>query len=401
MSRKKSFYLKWKLLILSWICIGLVWGAPQIEKRGRARDFGVETGILPAGKWNTITDVPGVMVGHKTLIVGDSVRTGVTAVLPHDGNVFQEKVPAAVFVGNGFGKLAGSTQIQELGEIETPIILTNTLSVSTALGAVVKYTLRQEGNETVRSVNGVVGETNDGWLNDIRGFHVREPDVWEAIQNADSGAVSEGCVGAGTGTSCLGFKGGIGTASRKLPSNLGGWTVGVLVQTNFSGILSINGAPVGRELGKVLYRRQLSMTEPGSCMIVVATDAPLLSRNLKRLASRALLGLARCGSFISNGSGDYVIAFSAHPDCRMDYSSRDRIDSLDVVRNDKMSPLLLAVVEATEEAVLNSIFMATTVEGMGGHRTEALPVKRTIDICRKYNVLNWSKTLPLEKIIKY
>jgi D-aminopeptidase len=390
MSSEKYTFLLRRTLPLLWICAGLALGGPQTGKRGRARDFGVETGILHPGRWNAITDVQDVRVGHKTLIIGDSIRTGVTVILPHGGNVFAKKVPAAVFVGNGFGKLTGSTQIEELGEMETPIVLTNTLSVSAALGAVVKYTLQQEGNPYAQSVNGVVGETNDGWLNDIRGFHVGETDVWEAIQNADSGLVSEGCVGAGTGTRCMGFKGGIGTASRKLPTDLGGWTVGVLVQTNFGGILSVNGAPVGRELGQTPYHRELADQDPGSCMIVVATDAPLLSRNLKRLASRAVLGLARCGGFMSNGSGDYVIAFCANSDCRIEDSGGGKILSTKEVRNDAMSPLFLAVVEATEEAVFNSLFMATTLSGREGHKSEALPIDPVLEICRKYNVLNWN-----------
>ncbi len=389
MSREKWYFSIRCIVILSWVWVGVLLGGPQNEKRGRARDFGLETGILYPGKWNAITDVKDVRVGHQTLIAGDSLRTGVTVILPHGGNVFQEKVPAAVFVGNGFGKLAGSTQIEELGEIETPIVLTNTLSVSTALGAVVKYTLQQEENQYIRSVNGIVGETNDGYLNDIRGFHIKESHVWEAIKKAESGPVAEGCVGAGTGTSCLGFKCGIGSASRTLPESLGGWTVGVLVQTNFGVIFSLNGAPISRELGRHVYRRDLAAQDPGSCMIVVATDAPLFSRNLKRLASRAILGLARCGGYMTNGSGDYVIAFSAHADCRLPHASRERTVGVQEVRNNAMSPLFLAVVEATEEAVLNSLFMATTMEGRDGHRVEAMPIDGVLKICKKYNALNW------------
>ena len=377
-----------------YIAIVLACGSISAQDRGRVRDFGIEVGILPSGKWNAITDVEGVLVGHTTLIEGDSVRTGITAIMPHGGNVFQEKVPGAVYVGNGYGKLTGSTQVEELGQIETPIILTNTLSVSTALRAVVKYTLNLKGNERVGSVNGVVGETNDGWLNDIRGMHVTEKDVWRAIATATVGPVEEGCVGAGTGTTCFGFKGGIGTASRKLPDNLGGWTVGVLVQTNFGGILRINSAPVGRELGRYSFRRQLQSQESGSCMIVVATDAPLLHRNLKRLAARAILGLARCGGFCSNGSGDYVIAFSTHPECRMPNRSDVSVQSVKEVRNDRMSPLFLAVVEATEEAVYNSMFMATDMVGRNEHKEEAIPIDRVVEICEKYGVLNLIEKLP-------
>ena len=399
MSREKLHFLKNLCIIFFLICIQFLGIDLRSQDRGRARDFGVEPGILPMGRWNGITDVEGVLVGHTTLIRGDSVRTGVTAILPHGGNIFQEKVPGAIYVGNGFGKLVGSTQIEELGEIETPILLTNTLSVSVAMGALVKYTLGLDGNEGVGSVNGVVGETNDGWLNDIRGIHVKEEDVWQAIREAVSGPVEEGCVGAGTGTMCFGFKGGMGTASRKLPQSLGGWTVGVLVQTNFGGILQINGAPIGRELNRYSYRGRIPSQESGSCMIVVATDAPLLHRNLKRLAARAILGLARCGGYCSNGSGDYVISFSTHPDCRTKYRSRDRIVSVKEVRNDRMSPLFLAVVEATEEAVYNSLFKAEAMVGRRGHQAEALPIPRVIEISKKYRVLNWNKDLPPGKKI--
>jgi len=363
------------------------------DKRPRAREARVVIGVISPGKYNAITDVKGVKVGHVTIIKGDSVRTGVTAVLPHSGNIFKEKVSGAVYVGNGFGKLAGSTQIEELGNIETPIILTNTLSVGTAVTAVVKYTLSLPGNEEVRSVNAVVGETNDGWLNDIRGFHVEEDDVLQAIQNAKEGSVEEGCIGAGTGTICLGFKGGIGTASRVLPDTLGGWTVGVLVQTNFGGILSVNGAPVGRELKRYSFSRYLPDDEEGSCMIVVATDAPLLHRNLRRLASRAMLGLGLSGGFSSNGSGDYVIAFSTNKHCRIASDELNKEIIFHEVPNNRMSPLFLAVVEATYEAVINSLFAARTTKGRDGHVAQALPVKKVIGICRKYNSLNWDKTL--------
>ncbi|MEJ2005388.1 MAG: P1 family peptidase, partial [Cyclobacteriaceae bacterium] len=275
----------------------------------RVRDYGIEIGVLPAGNMNAITDVPGVLVGHKTLIHGDSVRTGVTAVLPHSGNIFQDKVPAAIYVGNGFGKLAGYTQVRELGNIETPVILTNTLSVPAASRALIDYTLNLPGNENVRSVNAVAGETNDGYLNDIRGNHVTEQDVLDAIKSATGGEVTEGSVGAGTGTICFGYKGGIGTASRVLPESLGGYTIGVLVQTNFGGVLEIAGVPVAREMGDYPFSNAIKKSD-GSCMIIVATDAPLSPRNLERLAKRAVFGIAKTGGIASNGSGDYVIAFS-------------------------------------------------------------------------------------------
>ncbi len=359
----------------------------------RAREAGVEIGILKPGRWNAITDVKGVLVGHETVVEGDSVRTGVTVILPHDGNLFQHKVPAAIYTANGFGKLAGYTQVEELGEIESPIALTNTLNVPRVADALVSYMLSLPGNEEVRSVNVVVGETNDGYLNDIRGRHVGEEHVLRAIKAAKSGPVEEGCVGAGTGTRCLGFKGGIGTASRVLPKSLGGYTVGVLVQTNFGGILEINGAPVGRELGRFSMQRHLPYPGgDGSCMIVVATDAPLTARNLKRLARRAMLGLARTGGYSSNGSGDYVIAFStARPERSADPVPMQLLQVLD---NQAMSPLFLAVVEATEEAIINSLFAATTTEGYRGHRTEALPIEQTLKILKKYSALHQNQKLP-------
>jgi len=366
------------------------------QQRGRARDFGIEPGILEPGRWNAITDVEGVRVGHRTLVQGDSVRTGVTVILPHQGNLFQDKVPAAVRVGNGFGKALGFTQVRELGNLETPVALTNTLSVFTAANALVDYTLSQPGNETVRSVNPVAGETNDGWLNDIRGRHVHEEDIREAISAAAPGPVAEGNVGAGTGTSCLGFKGGIGTSSRKLPESRGGYTVGVLVQTNFGGILTINGAPVGEELGNhYLADADRAGSEgygqdrsgpgvDGSCMIVIATDAPLSARNLERVAGRSFLALGRVGSFMSNGSGDYAIAFSTHPGCRIPYRSDVPVRQFPDLGNDFLSPIFLAVVEATEEAVYNSLFMAEDMEGVQEHRMMALPLDRTLEILDRY-----------------
>ncbi len=352
--------------------------SPRAEEpaRPRIRDLGVEPGVLSPGPLNAITDVAGVAVGHRTLIRGDDVRTGVTAIVPATGNVFQQKVPAAVYVGNGFGKAAGFLQVQELGNLETPIVLTNTLSVGTAVSAVVAWTLAQPGNEEVRSVNAVVGETNDGYLNDIRGQHVRPADVVAAIESARPGPVAEGSVGAGTGTRALGFKGGIGTSSRKLPTKLGGFTIGVLVQTNFGGILTIDGIPVGERLGRFAYRDELEAPEPeqGSVMIVIATDAPLTSRNLERLAKRAVLGLARTGSFLSNGSGDFVIAFSTRN--REPYNPAEKSRRVESLYNDAMSPLFLATVEAVEEAVYNSLVRATTVAGRGGHTSEAIPLDR-------------------------
>jgi D-aminopeptidase len=353
----------------------------------RARDLGIRIGVLPTGKLNAITDVKGVRVGHTTLVRGDSVRTGVTAILPHDGNLFQQKVPAAIYVGNGFGKLAGVTQVRELGNLETPVVLTNTLSVATAMDAVIDYTLQQKGNESVQSVNAVVGETNDGWLNDIRGRHLKKEDVLSALQQAKEGKVEEGCVGAGTGTVCFGFKGGIGTASRRLPDPLGGYTVGVLVQTNFGGVLQIDGVPVGEELKKFYLSDQLNNTVDGSCMIVVATDAPLDSRNLERLAKRAFMGLAKAGGIASNGSGDYVVAFSSEPSLRVAYASKEPKQSVTLLQNDALSPLFMAAIEATEEAIINSLFAATTTTGNQGHKAEALPLDTVISLLNQYNRL--------------
>jgi D-aminopeptidase len=304
------------------------------QDRKRARDHGIRIGVLPTGTNNAITDVKGVRVGHTTLVQGNAVRTGVTAILPHEGNLFQNKVPAAVYVGNGFGKLAGSTQVQELGNLESPIILTNTLGVGTALNAVVGYTLQQSGNEQVQSVNALVGETNDGYLNDIRGRNVTEAHVLEAIRQAQPGAVAEGNVGAGTGTVCFGYKGGVGTASRKLPTSLGGYTVGVLVQSNFGGVLQIDGVPIGEELGKFSFSKQVLESADGSCMIVVATDAPVDARNLERIAKRAMMGLAKTGGIASNGSGDYVIAFSTNEELRIPYTSTEKTQTFTLLRND-------------------------------------------------------------------
>jgi D-aminopeptidase len=385
--------------------------------RPRARDLGIRPGVFDPGPLDAITDVGDVRVGHVTLVGGDHVRTGVTAILPHGGNLFREKVAGAVFVGNAFGKLAGATQVRELGTIETPIVLTNTLSVGTAVEAVVAWTLAQAGNEDVRSVNAVAGETNDGGLNDIRGFHVTREHVRDAIRSAAGGPVAEGAVGAGTGTQAFGWKGGIGTASRALPARYGGYRLGVLVQSNFGGVLTIDGAPVGKELERYAFRPMaqrpttgttentgILSTSPrdprvprgeiprdpraprgeiprdpraprgeevadGSCMIVVATDAPLGARDLERLAARAIFGLARTGSSYSNGSGDYAIAFSTARSAS--------------ISGDALSPLFQAALEATEEAVYNSLFRATTVTG-NGRTAEAIPIDRVREILKKY-----------------
>ncbi|MCB9264559.1 MAG: P1 family peptidase [Lewinellaceae bacterium] len=347
-----------------------------MAQQKRIRDYGLEPGILSPGPLNAITDVAGVKVGHQTLIEGDNIRTGVTAILPHEGNVFQQKVPAAIYIGNGFGKLMGYSQVEELGNIETPIVLTNTLSVPTAADALIDYTLAQEENADVRSVNPVVGETNDGRLNDIRGRHVRKEHVLQAIASAASGPVAEGNVGAGTGTICFGFKGGIGTASRRLPEADGGYTVGVLAQTNFGGVLQVDGLPVGEELRK---KKASNGSGDGSCMIVVATDAPAGARNLKRMAKRAMLGLARTGGIASNGSGDYVIAFSTAEGLRIPYSPESPLLEQRVLDNSAMTPLFLATIEATEEAILNSLFMAETMTG-SGHTVEALPVDKVVEM---------------------
>src|SRR5438309_283966 len=380
----------------------------QQAKRPRAREAGVIVGILRPGPLNSITDVNSVLVGQTTIIRGDNIRTGVTAILPHSGNLFREKVSAAVFIGNAFGKLAGSTQVNELGEIETPIMLTSTLSVPRVADAVIDYMLALPGNEEVQSINPLVGETNDGYLNDIRGRHTGREEVFAAIKNARGGMIDEGAVGAGTGTVAFGFKGGIGTSSRKLPPALGGYTIGVLVQTNFGGILTINGAPVGRELGKYYLKDELSSMDfspckpgeksstdlslchspDGSIIIVIATDAPIDHRNLQRLAARSMMGLARTGAAGSNGSGDYAIAFSTAPELRIRNipNARNQKSNVTLLSNEAMSPLFLAVIAATEDAIYNSLFRATTTTGRG-HTVEALPIDRTLEILRKHGAL--------------
>lgn len=363
--------------------------APQMPPRPRARELGIIIGILPPGPLNALTDVAGVRVGHQTIVEGDGIRTGVTAILPHGGNVFQDKVPAAIVVGNGFGKLVGSTQVAELGVLETPIVLTNTLSTFAAADALVAYVLNLPGNEQVRSVNPLVAETNDGYLNDIRARRVGAADVRAAIEAAATGPVAEGSVGAGTGTCCLGWKGGIGTASRRLPKALGGYTVGVLVQSNFGGMLTIGGAPVGRELGRYYLRELVEPVEQpgGSCIIVVATDAPLSARQLRRLARRALLGLAAVGSPMTHGSGDYVITFSTAPQVRVPHNSPGALQTHSHLRDEALSPLFQATREATEEALLNSLLRANTVTGYRGHTAQALPIERVVEICRRYRVI--------------
>ena len=395
--------------------------ASQEPDRPRARDLGIAVGIFEPGRHNAITDVEGVLVGHATVIEGDDIRTGVTAIRPHGGNLYFERVPAAMHVGNGFGKLLGVTQVSELGELEMPILLTCTLCVWKAADAMVEWALEMEGMERVRSINPVVGETNDGGLNDIRNRPVTAAHVRAALDGATPGPVEEGAVGAGTGTSAFGWKGGIGTSSRVLPASLGGYTVGVLVQSNFGGILQIAGAPVGRELGRYAFRGQVEgeggggarrdggrrggaggaaadgrgrFGEPpreerdgesqGSIMMVVATDAPLSERNLRRVAMRAVMGPSRTGSFASNGSGDYVIAFSTAPDVRR--RPGDELRTVGDLANSDMSAIFQATVEATEEAIYNSLFKAVTVSSRFGTR-EALPIAATMDVLRRYGVV--------------
>mgnify|MGYP003646174376 CR=1 FL=1 len=361
------------------------------ENRVRVRELGISPGVLETGKNNTITDVDGVKVGHVTVIQGRSIRTGATAILPHGGNLYQDKVPAAVHVGNGFGKLMGSSQILELGEIETPIVLTNTLAVPRAADAILNWTLKYPGNEKVGSVNAVVGETNDGRLNDIRARVLTPSIIMEAITTANSEPVEEGSVGAGTGTVAFGWKGGIGTSSRKLPETLGNYTVGVLVQSNYGGVLQMGGASIGEELGQYFLKEHIDNDKAdGSIMIVIATDAPLSDRNLNRLAKRAIAGLSRTGASMTNGSGDYVIAFSTNKDVRRTADRRNSITAYLEVPNNGMSPLFQAVIEATEEAIYNSLLMASTTESYNVvqkkmMRVEALPIAKVQAILRKKN----------------
>mgnify|MGYP001198640889 FL=1 len=395
--------------------------------RPRARDIGIDIGVFRPGRWNAITDALGVMVGHVTLVEGEGrlvpgrgpIRTGVTVILPHDGSLFEEKVPAAAYVLNGFGKSIGLHQVNELGNLETPIALTNTLNAPLVADALIEWSIKNNPQIGIGTgtVNPVVGEVNDGSLNDIQGRHVRKEHVFEAIADARSGAVAEGSVGAGTGSTCMGWKGGMGTSSRVLPPKRGGYTVGVLVQTNFGGVLTVNGAPVGRELGRYsnsadfpyeipdtgdvegadpegidLETRVCEVDDPdGSVMVIVATDAPLDQRQLARLAKRAGLGLARTGFYSSNGSGDFFIAFSTVGRIPHDSSLTAKAE---VVSNDAMSPLFLAVVEAAEEAVINSMLRATTVIGRDGRTVDAVDIDQLLRVMRKYNALNWRRTLP-------
>ena len=350
------------------------------QERRTLREWGFPIGIFETGKNNAITDVAGVTVGQVTCVEGDSVRTGVTAIVPHQGNIFKNKVPAAIYAGNGFGKLAGYTQVEELGNIETPVVLTNTLSVAAGIEGLVRYTLSQPGNEAVRSVNAVVGETNDGKLNKIRDMRVTPSMVLEAIGKAESGPVAQGNVGAGTGTICFGFKGGIGTSSRVLPESLGGYTIGVLVQSNYGGVLEIDGVQVGRKLCKYDFRKHVEKTDnvDGSCMMVVVTDAPLDARNLKRVAKRAMMGLAKTGGIASNGSGDYVIAMSVAKENLVEQGKK--MQSMNVLDNGEMSSIFCATIEATAEALWNSMFMAETMKGYNGYEVEALPVEKVMEM---------------------
>lgn len=362
---------------------GLSSAVAGAQDRPRARAAGVLIGILQPGEGNAITDVPGVRVGHATLVDGKAIHTGVTAIMPHSGNLFQDKVPAGFFVANGFGKFMGSTQVKELGEIETPILLTNTLSVPEAAAASIEWTLRQPGNEDVRSVNPIVGETNDSFLNDIRARRVTTKLATQAITAAREGPVDEGNVGAGAGTVAFGFKGGIGTSSRRLPKSLGGYTLGVLVQSKYGGVLTIAGAPIGTALGQYFLKDELDRkTADGSVVVVIATDAPLSDRNLERLANRAFIGIGRTGSPITNGSGDYAIAFSVHPGVRRTPAARAGAANSPSLGNNQMSPLFQAVTEATEEAVVNSLFAARTVAGFQGTINE-LPIAQIMTIVNR------------------
>lgn len=405
-----------RISVLAAVVLLLSLGASSVtaqwdgDNRMRARELGLQVGIFPPGPANAITDVEGVLVGQITLMGSTAqntdIRTGITAILPHAGNLYLERVPAAIHVGNGYGKLVGMTQVRELGELETPILLTCTLCVWKAADAMTEWLLEKPGMAQVRSINPVVGETNDGGLNDIRSRPVEAAHVRQALEGATGGAVAEGSVGAGTGTRAFGWKGGVGTASRILPEGLGGWTVGILVQSNFGGILTMGGAPVGQELGRYSFQEAVEPppgalrpnspsapyadTGDGSIMMVVATDAPLDARNLERLAARAMMGLARTGSFAGNGSGDYVIAFSTHPSMRRTPGGSAVAASpgsnSEVVGNPSTSPLFQAVVEGVEEAIYNSLLMATTVTGMGS-TGEAIPLEELREILRRYGAI--------------
>lgn len=374
-----------KLSIISLaLALGLT-GQSALAQQKTIREHGFPIGIFETGTNNAITDVPGVTVGQVTCVEGDSIRTGVTAIIPHQGNIFRKKVPAAIYAGNGFGKLAGSTQVHELGNIETPIVLTNTLNVAAGIDGLITYTLRQPGNENVRSVNAVVGETNDGGLNKIQQRYVTPEIVLQALENAKGGKVEQGCVGAGTGTVAFNFKGGIGTSSRVLPKSLGGYTIGVIVQSNYGGILEIDGVQVGQKLGVFSYKNHIpqSKSADGSCMMVVITDAPIDARNLERVAKRAMMGLAKTGGIASNGSGDYVIALSVAPENLIE--SGKKLHTQTLLDNDEMSPIFAATIEATAEALWNSMFMAKTTKGYKGTVVEALPVEEVLEMLRNRN----------------
>ena len=354
----------------------------------RPRELGIEIGVLHTGANNAITDVAGVLVGQVNVHnAAKGANTGVTAIVPHAENVFQNKVPAGIFLGNGFGKMTGYPQVKELGNIETPIVLTNTLNVAAGLDGIIDYTFSFPENKDVRSVNGIVGETNDGGLNDIRARFVTKADVLKAIQSAKSGPVEEGVVGAGSGTQAFGFKGGIGTASRVLPKSMGGYTVGVLVQTNFGGLLTIKGVEVGRTLGRYPYKKEIESAD-GSIMMIVATDAPLDSRHLERVAKRAFMGMTKTGGVASNGSGDFVIAFSTAKDLRVPHDAKAlTLQQGGTVRNDDMTPIFMATIEATEEAVINSLFAAKDVKGFNGKTAKALPVNKVLKMLKSHNAL--------------
>ncbi len=355
----------------------------QAQKK-RMRDYGINTGIFKTGQYNAITDVPGVTVGHVTKIEGEDMRTGVTAIIPHQGNIFRNKIPAAIYAGNGFGKLAGVTQVMELGNIETPIVLTNTLNVAEGISGLVEYTLSQPGNENVQSVNAVVGETNDGGINNIRARYVTKEDVLKALSVAKSGPVAEGCVGAGVGTVSFGFKAGIGTASRVLPKSLGGYTVGVLVQSNYGGVLEIAGVQIGQLLEHYQFQKNVMQDVDGSCMMVVITNAPVDARNLERIAKRAMMGLAKTGGIASNGSGDYVIAMSVCPQNLINEKTETYTPQL--LHNDDMSALFLATIEATSEALWNALFAAEDIKGYNGKLVKALPIEKVVEYIKAAEV---------------
>ncbi len=376
-----------KNLAIAAIAITLAAGSTEASAQKKTlREHGFPIGIFETGKNNAITDVPGVTVGQVTCIEGDSIRTGVTAIVPHQGNIFRNKIPAAIYAGNGFGKLAGVTQVHELGNIETPIVLTNTLNVAAGIDGLITYTLQQPGNENVRSVNAVVGETNDGGLNKIQQRYVTPEIVLQALANAKPGPVEQGCVGAGTGTVAFNFKGGIGTSSRVLPKSLGGYTIGVIVQSNYGGILEIDGVQVGQKLNEYSFKNHVipqAKTADGSCMMVVITDAPIDARNLERVAKRAMMGLAKTGGIASNGSGDYVIALSVAPENLL--KDGQKMHTQTVLDNGEMSSIFAATIEATAEALWNSMFMAETTKGYKGKVVEALPVEKVLEMLKDRN----------------